>query len=146
MGGLSSVLRQLSLCRKGQSNIYGPNDYHTSVNRITTIMEMPRVIRIKHDNHYNDKGFRVECVQITSDEGRPNVLAYICKIAAHSGKFNIEKCVNIGLTTSMIKEIMNDQIVTLSDGTIIKPNDIKRGSRPATNLLSIRQSITILMI
>lgn len=47
----------------------------------------------------------------------------MCKVSAHRGRLNLEKCVDLNVPAELMNRLRNESI-ELSDGRLVTPNDV----------------------
>lgn len=134
IGGLTTIIFNV-LAKCGQyPQFHGPETLFKITQRLTFLSSVGGMFKrnFKPDN-FNSSDFfendeiRVDFVKLKN--GDDCVYGYICKVKANRGTFSLEKSVARNIPAGeLLLKIFNGEEITLEDGTIVKPDEVRHQS------------------
>lgn len=67
--------------------------------------------------------------------GKETAILYVCKLKARQGGFSLKKSVEKNVPAILLPKLFNGETVTLDDGTILKPTDVRFPDMPEVNMI-----------
>lgn len=151
IGGVTSVNFVTIATRGYPPKIHGPENLQKIIQRTVFLSSVGSLFehRFKGDSFFTTERFEdnkiiVEPIQL--NYGHETAMLYVCKLIARRGGFSLQKSVDKNVPAAMLQKLFNGESITLDDGTIVKPTDVRYPDMPEVNLICKLNSMIVVNV
>lgn len=130
VAGLHGALLMGHLSRRQPATVFGPSTLNHLCEKI--LFDLPKEkldlipVDCSNGHVFTDQGFHIRAIPLRNPlEKYAKVIAYAGEVDAGRMGLNIEKCVDLNVSTmALISQLREGLEVTLEDGTVVRPRDV----------------------
>lgn len=147
VGGIPSVGKAVYDKNSHFPTVHGPIEIRECLDRFAALTDLdPNEVissrQFNTESYFEDSNVLIEFIKLHgSTENK--VFAYLCQLKPRKGRLDTEQLIDRNIPMHLIQDLQNDSSVTLADGAVINPNDVRRIGFPGGNFLSMSKNLQL---